>query len=483
MKKLFKSLALATVLVLSFSCSKESPVDPGNNPNPSQPGEPIVFSVQEQKAYIAEVTKQFTENFNEPKIYDVMNVLQYAYNHYMADENYGFDNIMIKAFVSVGIPGIGSHKSKGTKRNVKETADSTIIENCTQYMETFPLTDFKGTFTAGDTEWKSVGVNTKNLIFNFNDSTGTKYTITINANNTITNAYVCKYKRTRTLKSENVIDNKTIREYDVEETLVYIGIPSNIGITLKMGNIELLSANINSNIKDINSYFDNPYKCSISSEADIKINKMGFKLKVDFKNGYTKTYIEGYMNKGEKYIDAEIEGNYMLVGDVIVNIDEDMFSNLDIMDIMKGDIAFDMSNIEIENNMTLNDSIKDLKYCIGIMDSVEIRGMIKDPYKFISDFENGIKTTDSTETLNYVEKFNSNMSNSLGYRNINYTPNIITLKEVKQGDGFTINPFIVFNENETISAAEFFDAETFAHVIEYLLKYELLPDIPEEYIR
>ncbi|MCQ2059444.1 MAG: hypothetical protein MJY71_06400 [Bacteroidaceae bacterium] len=476
MKKFFKSLALATVLVLSFSCSKESPVDPGNNPNPSQPGEPIVFSVQEQKAYIAEVTKQFTENFNEPKIYDAINVLQYAYNHYLNNENYGFNDIKTK-FLSIGISGLSSHKSKGTKRNVKETADSTIIENCTQSMETFPITDFKGTFTADDKEWKNTDKKNKtNLIFNFNDSTGTKHTFTINAKGTVTNAYICKYNRTRTLKNENVIDGKLTREYDVQETLVYISIPSQIGITLKKGNVELLSANINSDITDINSYFDNPNKCSISSKADIKVNNMGFKLNIDFKNGYTKTYIEGYMKDYEKYIDAEIEGNYMLVGDVIVNID------LDIKDlILGGDISFD--DIEIENNMTLNDSIKDLKYCIGIMDSVEIRGMIKDPYKFISDFENGIKTTDSTETLNYVEKFNSNMSNSLGYRNINYTPNIITLKEVKKGDDFTINPFIEFNGTETMSAAEFFDAETFAHVIEYLLKYELLPDIPEEYIR
>lgn len=174
--KLFKVFAYAFVAAaVSFgmtACGDDDPKDPGTDPLPDGPDQPVVdgiLSPEESKEYIEETALQFMDLFKTADQQALVDVADYVNNHYTdleAPEEWtkliGDDYVEPYPYYSPAA------MAKAIKKAVK-TGDYAAIARAAETIYRF--SDFTGVFEPAGNQWKKTG-DSSDIIFRFQGPKG-----------------------------------------------------------------------------------------------------------------------------------------------------------------------------------------------------------------------------------------------------------------------------------------------------------------------
>lgn len=382
----YNLLTLACCLSIVFA-SCEDPQDPNTPQNPSNP--PTLptekpMSPSEQKQYLETVGLQLLEYFEESKFSKLTDLLSYANKTY---SNYSWDN------VSSWANDIYDDliEASGTSSETDEYGYTNYYNN---YKVLIIASNFHSRFVAQNNTW--VRYDSNDLQFQFKDQYDRDCILKLTTSGNIKNVHVA-----------NIDDwyNSGNNSSYYDKTLLTIGIPEQVILTLTCGENVLLKQTVNIDLTSItNEQFD-------FSKSSININSI-----IELYNGYKFELSQASYTPNNLRIDFNLSSN----GKSIIN----MTASSDISDIpsikLEDLYSFDEDNYDFSNTSASNAYAR-----IDILGKVQIQEEISEVKKYI-------------EYLYSADTNNTNESNFKSY--------------INQANALT-KLYVYYNGTETIQAS------------------------------
>lgn len=466
MNGIIKTVLISFAVISTFTACSDKTEIPG----------PASNSPEDQREYLAMVSKEFTDQLNFTELYAAANeieeLLSYIPEYYSQLDNSAF----AAKYSAVYLDGLLSRQHKNYYTDSTVVNDTLILTNIEVYKEFYRLSNITGSFYADVENEKWVCNESSNLEFCYPDSAGNNCILTIKTGGQKTQAYLLQYKNDPVLADSSYLkDNNTII-YNDTTVYVYIDIPENIEITLTKNKKSIFELSIKTDLKEFDVPFDID-NCSFKIESYFKTGSTDFKNSI-FYNKDNTDIVCSIKKSGSEILKLSLNTDLTLEGEglVIAPLKDMKDNTARIKD-------FDIKPKKLEELSETNADKIDV--ILTIMNQVDIKVKMKNSAGIVEKINYIINTQVSENDAEYntisskIDSVTNEIKKDIEYININYRngntekitlelsySNIKYIKNYTEYISFKPSYTVLFSDGTKQSFYQYFSPNQFSHLFQ-----------------